>query len=235
MWKQVTIWIPGGCAGGVDNVDISVERFVVLWNSFNSTRDERSTLDPYYSYFKTPFPVLSAFSKVLGGGCRPCKPPAPWMLSVEEVRLLGQPRMKKARIPAGSALPCIPTGTRWAPSPRDGTGRCRAGLVTSCRGVWQVPPPGPPSHAVPWEVRRLSQSQLGVLQGWWAGTACSWLLLRLVLQAVQTPQPNPSGRCLGKNTLGSWSFVSLQSELLLFNTFPMNSYELTGLLDFPLI
>lgn len=230
MWKQITIWIPGGCVGEVDNIDITVERFVVLWNSFNSMRDERSLLDPYYSYFKTPFPALSAFSKVIRGVCRPCKPPVLWMRCVEAVR------MKEAR----RILALHPNPHMRSSQPGDGTGRegrgcCRAGLVTSCRGVWQVPLPGPRSHAVPWEVRRLSQSQRGVLQGWGAGTACSRLLPRLVVQAVRTPQPNPSGWCRGKNTLGSWSFVSLQSELLLFNTFPMNSYELTRLLDFPLI
>lgn len=148
----------------------------------------------------------------------------------------GAARMKEAR----RILALHPNPHMRSSQPGDGTGRegrgcCRAGLVTSCRGVWPVPPPGPRSHAVPWEVRRLSQSQRGVLQGWGAGTACSRLLPRLVVQAVRTPQPNPSGWCRGKNTLGSWSFVSLQSELLLFNTFPMNSYELTRLLDFPLI
>lgn len=163
--------------------------------------------------FKTPFPVLSAFSKGLGSRCRPCKPPVPWDALCGSSHTAGAAGMKaRSRvIPAGSVLPWFPTRRAFphAALGREGKGRCRAEPVTSCTGVWRVPPPGPPSHAVPWEVRRLSQSQLGVLQGWWASTACSWLLLRLVLQAVRTPQPNPSGWCLGKNTPGSRSFVSL--------------------------
>lgn len=60
-------------AGGTDNLDISVESFVVLWNIFNSVRDEYSSPDCcYYYYFKTPLLVLSAFSKTLGNPCRPC-------------------------------------------------------------------------------------------------------------------------------------------------------------------
>lgn len=125
----------------------------------------------HYYFFKTPYPVLSAFWKVLGCRCRPCKPSVPRMGAVCGSSHTAGAAWMKARstvIPAGSVLPCFPAHTLpacCAPSSQDGTGRCRAEPVTSCMGVWQVPPPGTPSHAVPWEVCRLSQSQLGVLQG----------------------------------------------------------------------
>lgn len=51
-------------------------------NSFNSIRDECSSLNCHYYFFKTPLSVLSAFSKVLGCRCRPCKPSVPWMGAV---------------------------------------------------------------------------------------------------------------------------------------------------------
>lgn len=80
--------------------------------------------------FKTPFPVLSAFSKGLGSRCRPCKPPVPWDALCGSSHTAGAAGMKaRSRvIPAGSVLPWFPTRRAFphAALGREGTLQGRA-------------------------------------------------------------------------------------------------------------
>lgn len=69
-------------AGGMGNLEVSAESFVVLQNSFNGIRDEHSSADCYCYYFKTHLQVQNAFSKTPGclrdlAGCDPALTASP--------------------------------------------------------------------------------------------------------------------------------------------------------------
>lgn len=195
--------------------------------------------------------MLSALSKMLGSPWRPfglwprsCKPSCAMDATRGSGHTAGAAQMKAMSTvtPAGSVLPAswhvTPPACCSLSLPGSWDGMLRGAGQSLWPSAWlcdRSHHQALPATLSPGEVCRLSQSQLGIRRGWWASTTCSWLLLRLVLQAMQTPQLNPAGWCLGKNTPRSRSFVSLQSEQLLFSAFAMNSYEPTGLLDFPLI
>lgn len=98
-------------AGGMGNLEVPMESFVVLWNSFNSIRDEHSSADCYCYYFKTPLQVQNAFSKTPGcrgdlAGCDPALTASP-----------------------PHSAPCFLTPLRSCPDPQTGCGCPTEALV----------------------------------------------------------------------------------------------------------